>query len=131
MEKPPEPTEAKLCNSAVADASTPWGAGEGGALQAGRTGRGGLSNAENMLAVIFIILSVPVPLDDAKEMFSLQGGFEKRLKLVNFMVTRANRASEIEVWAKIYKGAEHSPRCAQPRSSSTCIDGNVRRGPVC
>jgi hypothetical protein len=62
-----------------------------------------LSNAENLLAVIFCILSVPVPVEDAKEMFSSQGGFEKRLKLVNFMVARANHANEIEVWEKIYK----------------------------
>ncbi len=62
-----------------------------------------LSNAENMLAVIFCILSVPVPVDDAKAMFSSQGGFEKRLKLVNFMVVRANNADEISVWGKIYK----------------------------
>ncbi len=62
-----------------------------------------LSNSENMLAVIFCILSVPVPVEDAKEMFSSQGGFEKRLKLVNFMVARANHASEMEVWGKIYK----------------------------
>jgi hypothetical protein len=62
-----------------------------------------LSNAENLLAVVFCILSVPVPLEDAKVMFSSQGGFEKRLKLVNFMVVRANRASEIEIWEKIFK----------------------------
>jgi hypothetical protein len=62
-----------------------------------------LSNAENLLAVIFCILSVPVSVEDAKTMFSSQGGFEKRLKLVNFMVAHANRASEIEVWGKIYK----------------------------
>jgi hypothetical protein len=62
-----------------------------------------LSNSENLLAVIFCILSIPVSVADAKEMFSSQGAFEKRLKLVNFMVLRANQASEIEVWAKIYK----------------------------
>jgi hypothetical protein len=61
-----------------------------------------LSNAENLLAVIFCILSVPVLIDDAKTMFSSQGGFEKRLKLVNFMVAHANRAGEIDVWGKIY-----------------------------
>jgi hypothetical protein len=62
-----------------------------------------LSNAENLLAVIFCILSVPVPFEDAKTMFSSQGGFERKLNLVNFMVLHANRADEIETWAKIYK----------------------------
>jgi hypothetical protein len=62
-----------------------------------------LSNAENLLAAIFCILSVPVPVEVSKTMFSSQGGFEKRLKLVNFMVVRANRAVEMEVWGKIYK----------------------------
>ena len=62
-----------------------------------------LSNAENLLAVIFCILSVPVPVEDAKKMFSSQGGFEKRLYLVNFMVVRANHVGEMEIWGKIFK----------------------------
>lgn len=45
-----------------------------------------LSNAENLLAVIFCILSVPVPLADAKAMFSSQGGFEKKLNRVPLSV---------------------------------------------
>jgi len=62
-----------------------------------------LSNAENMLAVIFCVLSDPVPVEYSKEMFSSQGGFERKLNIVNFMVVRANRVEEIEVWKKIYK----------------------------
>src|SRR3954447_24059653 len=50
-----------------------------------------LSNAENYLALIFCFLSVPVTVDDAKAMFSSQGSFERKLKLVNFMVARANK----------------------------------------
>jgi hypothetical protein len=56
-----------------------------------------------MLAVIFCILSGPVPVEDSKTMFASQGGFERKLKLVNFMVTSADRAEEIEVWSNIYK----------------------------
>jgi hypothetical protein len=62
-----------------------------------------LSNAENHLALIFCFLCVPVEIDDAKAMFSSQGSFERKTKLVNFMVARANRARDIEAWTKIYK----------------------------
>ena len=37
-----------------------------------------------------------------KQCFPRKAEFEKRLKLVNFMVAHANRAGEIEVWGKIY-----------------------------
>lgn len=62
-----------------------------------------LSNAENLLAVIFCVLSLPVSLETAKEMFASQGGFEKKLRFVNFMVLRANRSKEVETWKEIYK----------------------------
>lgn len=62
-----------------------------------------LSNAENYLALIFCFLSVPVPIDDAKAIFSSQVSFERKTKLVNFMVARANKEKDIEVWTKIYK----------------------------
>jgi hypothetical protein len=44
-----------------------------------------------------------VSVDDGKAMFASQGGFERKLKLVNFMVIRANRPNEMEVWGKIFK----------------------------
>jgi hypothetical protein len=104
MSKPPESDRSKAV-SAIARAMMPPPPGETEKAelyqQAGRAVVE-LSNAENMLAVIFCILSVPVSVDDAKEMFSSQGGFEKRLKLVNFMVARSNHAEEMEVWSKIY-----------------------------
>ena len=94
MGKPPEPKQTEAF-AAIARALMPPPPGETEKAelyqQAGRAVVE-LSNAENMLAVIFCILSVPVPFEDAKVMFSSQGGFEKRLRLVNFMVVRANRA---------------------------------------
>jgi hypothetical protein len=105
MAKPPESNRSEAI-SAIARALMPPPPGEMEKAelyqQAGRA-IVELSNAENLLAVIFCILSVPVPVEDANTMFSSQGGFEKRLKLVNFMVAHANRAGEIDVWGKIYK----------------------------
>jgi hypothetical protein len=49
-----------------------------------------LSNAENLLAVIFCVLSMPVDMNLSQEMFASQGAFEKKLKLVDFIVKRAN-----------------------------------------
>ncbi|MBR0789561.1 hypothetical protein JQ631_10815 [Bradyrhizobium manausense] len=62
-----------------------------------------LSNAENLLAAIFCIVSNPVPYETAKEMFASQFSFERKLKLVDFMVTRANHPEEIAAWQAIYK----------------------------
>ena len=62
-----------------------------------------LSNAENLLALIFCILSLPVSIELSKEMFASQGPFEKKLKLVNFVVERADYPQERALWADIYK----------------------------
>jgi hypothetical protein len=63
----------------------------------------GLSNAENTLAVIFCILSMPVELEVAKSLFADQGSFERKLKLVNFSVLQANDPEEMKEWSAIYK----------------------------
>lgn len=105
MGKPPDSNRSEAI-SAIARALMPPPPGEMEKAELYRqAGRAvvELSNAENLLAVIFCVLGVPVPVEDAKAMFSSQGGFEKRLKLVNFMVAHANRVNEIEVWGKIYK----------------------------
>lgn len=62
-----------------------------------------LSNAENLLALIFCVISFPVTIDDAKAMFASQGSLERKLKLVNFMIHHADRSKEVELWSEIYK----------------------------
>jgi hypothetical protein len=61
-----------------------------------------LSEAENLLAVIFCILSLPVDLEFSKEVFAAQGMFEKKLKLVNFMVLHSNKPQEKKTWGEIF-----------------------------
>jgi hypothetical protein len=105
MSKPPEPKRTEAF-AAIARALMPPPPGEREKAElyqhAGRAVVE-LSTAENYLAVIFCILSVPVPIEDAKKMFASQGGFERRLMLVNFMVLRTNHPNEMEVWGKIFK----------------------------
>jgi hypothetical protein len=62
-----------------------------------------LSNAENLLAMIFCILGLPVSIDEAKKVFALQGSLDRKSQLVNFMVLHANEPSEIKLWNQIYK----------------------------
>jgi hypothetical protein len=62
-----------------------------------------LSSVENLLALIFCILSIPVGIELSKEMFASQGAFEKKLKLVDFIVKRANYPHEEALWVEIYK----------------------------
>lgn len=62
-----------------------------------------LSNAENLLAVIFCIVSGPVPVEAAKEMFASQGSFDRKSKLVDFMMQHADKPKEITLWKEVYK----------------------------
>lgn len=62
-----------------------------------------MSNAEDLLALIFCVLSLPVTIELSKEMFASQGPFEKKLKLVNFVVERADYSQERALWADIYE----------------------------
>jgi hypothetical protein len=59
-----------------------------------------LSNAENYLALIFVVLSMPVDMKEAKELFASQGQFERKLKLVNFMVL--HQQHELAKWEHLY-----------------------------
>lgn len=105
MSKPPV-SERSEAISAIARAMIPPPPGEMEKAELYRqAGRAvvELSNAENLLAVAFCILSVPVPVEDSKKMFASQGGFERKLALVNFMVIHAGHAREMAVWGKIFK----------------------------
>ncbi|MGJ5178798.1 hypothetical protein ACQR16_27770 [Bradyrhizobium oligotrophicum] len=62
-----------------------------------------LSNAENLLAVIFCILAVPVSIEEAKKMFASQGSLDRKAQLVNFMILHANKPEEVALWSEIYK----------------------------
>lgn len=60
-----------------------------------------LSNAENLLVVIFCIVSGPVPIKAAKEMFASQGSFDRKSKLVDFMIQHADKPKEIALWKEV------------------------------
>ena len=62
-----------------------------------------LSNAENLLVVIFCIVSGPVPIEAAKEMFASQGSFDRKSKLVDFMIQHADKPKEMALWKEVYK----------------------------
>jgi hypothetical protein len=61
-----------------------------------------LSNAEDLLAVIFCVLSIPVLVDRSKKTFASQGSFEKKLDLVDFLVRMANHPKEKELWFELH-----------------------------
>jgi len=61
-----------------------------------------LSVIENMMSMVFAVLSVPVQTDIATELFHDQGGFEKKLKLTNFMILHGGRPREIARWRPIF-----------------------------
>jgi hypothetical protein len=62
-----------------------------------------LSNAENSLVVIFCILSLPAPLERAKEIFAGEVTLERKLKLLDFLVQISGKPQEQKEWASIFK----------------------------
>lgn len=61
-----------------------------------------LSNIEELLAMVFAVLSVPVATEVATELFHDQGAFDKKLKLTNYMVLHRGRSHELTSWAAVY-----------------------------
>jgi hypothetical protein len=62
-----------------------------------------LSDIENLMTMMFVILSTPVFPDGASELFHEQNSFERKMKLLNFLVLKENRPKEVAAWAAIYQ----------------------------
>jgi hypothetical protein len=62
-----------------------------------------LSDIENLMAMMFVILSIPVPTSVASELFYDQGTFERRMKLLNFIVVKWDKPKEVQAWKPIYQ----------------------------